>query len=259
MNELHRQAYLDAMGVDVYFPRVLLPGAPVSLLCDMAMPSALSEPADDSLSGIMPRDYERAGASVNASQGRAAAMQELLNEIPEATPKPILDSNHAVSNKTELHLRRESVTPRFMLSVTRVGDVVIIDDSPAEDALEFQRLQQNFFLALGLVADIATSNFKWPIVESSHLDQSQHAAKQTLRVFVQNQLKSTPPKALLLMGETAFTYLLDDKPVLGEWLAEFVADVPVLCAPSLVAALGPEQLKQHIWQAIKPLRKKLTE
>ena len=35
LNELQRQAYLDAMGVDVYFPRLQLVGAKPSSQCEM--------------------------------------------------------------------------------------------------------------------------------------------------------------------------------------------------------------------------------
>ena len=256
MDELHRQAYLDAMGVDVYFPRVLLPAAPASILCEMPIPLATREQVSGgSQNATASPQIESAGQTVAGSQGRTAAMQALLNEMTGSTPKP----SRALPSKVEgTKLPGPPATPRFILSVTRVGDIIIVDNAAAEGALEFQRLQQNFFSALGLSEGMTASNFKWPIVESSHLDQSELAAKQTLRAFVQHQVKSTPSKALLLMGDTACTYLLDDVPVIGEWLETFVADLPVLCAPSLSSSIGDGASKSKIWQAVKPLRKILA-
>ena len=253
MNELHRQAYLDAMGVDVYFPRILLPGAPESRLCEIPRLPDVSEPKAFSSDNSQ---TESVGSSTIGSQGRAATMQALLAEGFEGTLRSVRDSRQATTSKVEL--QRQPAAPRFILSVTRVGDIVIIDDASEEGSVEFQRLQQNFLSAMGLVTDRVVSNFKWPIVENGHLDQSQSAAKQTLRLFVHNQLETTPPVALLLMGETACSYLLDNKPIMGEWLAESFANAQVLCAPSLTAALGSGQSKQLIWQAIRPLRKKLV-
>ena len=256
MNELSRQAYLDAMGVDVYFPRLLLPAAPVPKLCEAFSVAALTSLEVNPLQN--PRANTQV-ASVNdpvkANQSHITAMQALLGDDSEATFRRHSDqipkSLAGIKNKTNL--------PRFSLSVTRIGAFVIIDDAAPENSPALKQLQNNFFLALGLVAELQRHYFKWPIVESSHLDRSELAAKQTLRVFVQNQLSSAPSEALLLLGQTARSFLLDDATVMGEWLPNPFADVPVLCAPSLISAFESAQLKAELWRAVKPLQLKLTQ
>ena len=254
MNELHRQAYLEAMGVDVYFPRFLLPAAPASILCEMP---ATKESVDIGSQNVTASSQvENAVQAVSDSQGRTAAMQALLSEMSGAAPTtPRVPTSKVESIKAQVL----PATPRFLLSVARVGEILIVDDAVSEGALEIQRLQQNFFSALGLSEGVTASNFKWPIVESSHLDQSELAAKQTLRAFVQHQANISPSKALLLMGDTACTYLLDTAPVVGEWLETAVADLPVLCVPSLALSLNDGAMKSKIWQAVKPLRKTLAQ
>lgn len=256
MNELHRQAYLDAMGVDVYFPRVLLPGAPESELCEMPEGQLLDPAASLPGQGVEP-----AAASGAASEGRAAAMQALLGEIPGAevakSPAPPIENRAAVAPVVSHD--SSAATPRFTLSVMRIANLLVIDDAAPEGAQEFQRLQHNVWFALGLSSGVETNHFKWPIVESSHLDQSEFAARQTLQAFVQNQSKQGESVAVILMGDTAARYLLEAPSVKGEWLEHFIADLPVLCVPSLVTVLGDGEAKNQLWQALKPLRKKLAQ
>src|SRR6187402_3035801 len=44
MNELQRQAYLSALGIENYAPRWLLPSAPVSVVCAMPMQLTSTDP-----------------------------------------------------------------------------------------------------------------------------------------------------------------------------------------------------------------------
>ena len=69
MNELRRQAYLEAMGIKVYYPRATLPGAKPSPRYELAEKSSVSgKKAEDSsnyLAIAQQKSYQR-GAQAKA-------------------------------------------------------------------------------------------------------------------------------------------------------------------------------------------------
>ena len=74
MNELQRYAYLDAMGVDYYYPKLLLPGAKVSELCELPIGNEVNENAgytDDNVEAKpAPLTEERNTAEPAVSKGK---------------------------------------------------------------------------------------------------------------------------------------------------------------------------------------------
>src|SRR5690625_4110854 len=76
MNELQRQRYLSALGVESYAPRWLLPGAPEPVLCTrLPVAAAEGEPEPANL----PADAQPGAASSDVS----AELRTLSGRVPE--------------------------------------------------------------------------------------------------------------------------------------------------------------------------------
>src|SRR5690625_1498716 len=81
MNELQRQRYLSALGVESYAPRWLLPGAPEPVLCTrLPVAAAEGEPEPANL----PADAQPGAASSDVS----AELRTLAGRVPETRGEP---------------------------------------------------------------------------------------------------------------------------------------------------------------------------
>src|SRR5690625_6050036 len=81
MNELQRQRYLSALGVESYAPRWRLPGAPEPVLCTrLAVAAAEGEPDPANL----PADAQPGAASSDVS----TELRTLSGRVPETIGEP---------------------------------------------------------------------------------------------------------------------------------------------------------------------------
>ena len=84
MNELQRQAYLSALGIENYAPRWLLPAAPVSAPCVMPVMPVLPDVAPLAVSAAHVASVQ----AVDYRKADSASPAELLNTIGEFKEEP---------------------------------------------------------------------------------------------------------------------------------------------------------------------------
>jgi hypothetical protein len=276
MNELQRQAYIEAMGIDSYFPRFTLPGAPVSTLCELPQELLQGESVaadvivDTPLDSLQGNTADQAGtATARPAGGAVAAMQALFGDSDNKRKKPI-NTKATAQKSTEQVAATASVIPRFSLSVIRGANVLLVDEGLSGDAdqVEYLNLLHNMLFALGAqVPQLSIERFSWPMVKSAsaQFDQTDLAAKQTLQSFIAKQLSQLDNTYLLVMGDSAKHYLAAELIAESEEVAHgcfmtcATLGAQLICTHSASAMLVNPELKRDVWKDLQPLYRVLKK
>jgi len=244
MLEPWRSHYLDALGVDVYVPRVILPGAKPSDVCEWDWPEDAAAPVSE-----------------------APDIPEIVATAPvPMTPTPPAERLPPVTEETRAPRREPSAPavtparaaqaaiPRFALGIVSVADsgVLIVDDAPPNNAVraDYLRLLGNLSFALQRRAGNPTLDvFIWPMVKNNpQIDQSEGAAREALAAYLQKQIQQQALQSVLLLGGNA-----------AQWLAESVRPplgVDIACSVSGWSALRNPAAKRQLWQDLRHLAAK---
>lgn len=248
MLEPWRSHYLHALGVDVYLPRVILPGARPSVVCDWdwaAEESARQSSPDISIEEAIP-----------ATSAAPAKIPETAVKPANRPPVPVIEQRAARREpvvEVAARARDGSGIPQFALSVisTDTG-ALIVDDAPRNSAArgEYLRLISNLLFALqgGPAQGAAAPTldvFIWPMVKNNpQIDQSADAAREAVAAYVQKQIHNRGLRTVLLLGDNA-----------QQWLPEAArAHLGAACAVSSVSGwrcLGEPALKRQLWLELR--------
>lgn len=291
MNEMQRQQYLEAIGIDSYMPRWILPVAPRPVACASVTATPVESVAANTaplanpaavVSGVTPAaglaQVTAAVAEVTAqvsSAPRAAAAPAVppvsvtetlavLSEPAATRQQPTAEAAvHRVAAATE-------VDPQFALSMWRASDdLLVIDSRQAQLALPTEPLLANILLALGLRQPLPRAEvLHWPMYDHPLAPKGEAAAKETLLAMLEARLEQQPVSYLLLMGAEACHYILPDEllpadssqpqascqALLGKALRFDALKVTAIVVPSLSDMLQQPDLKATTWRAIQPLR-----
>lgn len=241
--ELQRVAYLRAMDIDCLVPRLLLPGAKPSIQCPVELDGVLEGVDADEAVGAGETEPGNPPATSASGAGAAQQLFEQPPETPRSTrPLPSAAAPPAVG----------TAAPRFALSVTRAGDLLIVDDGlqPNCDPQAYQALLANLVFAIvGVNVTPVVEAFHWPLrgVRGGHVDHSASAAVETLGAYLSRRLEQAAASRLLVLGNTA-----------AEWLAETGQLQPAhtgvrVCAvpTSAVSALLNPAYKPELWQQLQ--------
>ncbi len=235
LNELQRQAYLQSMGVDGYFPRRLLPGALASTQCELPVLPAVES---------IPELPARSAPKQRTGPVRASELLDLPQAIKPGT-------------ETESLAPVQGEIPTFSLSVSAVaGRLLIVDDCPLAQLRnrDYLTLLQNIVLALGLgKQQLAMHSFQWPETMKGHADRGAAAASQALQAFLARQLELGGIGQLLLMGEAASRFAADKDLPRATLLPYEPAEATVLSTLSASRMLAEPELKRDLWQQLQPL------
>ncbi|GAA5317526.1 MAG: hypothetical protein AseanaTS_27310 [Candidatus Pelagadaptatus aseana] len=283
VNETQRQQYLEAIGIDSYMPRWLLPVAPEPVRCEAPV---VAEPEVVESGAVKPevaaesaQQSESAGLdSVDAIRPEAAVAESAAVQKPVSKPdiKPAIEllDDAAVESKplpsVEVVPQGESIEASFALGLWRVSeDLLVVDSRQAELALPVDTLLSNILAALGYprVALPKLEVVRWPYGGNAFSDKSAQAARHMMSAMMTAKLEQQPVKYLLLLGDSACHYLLPDgieglgetaevsySGLLGKAVRLDDWNCSAIVAPSLAEMLQQPELKAVAWDAIQPLR-----
>lgn len=229
MLEPRRSQYLQAMGIDIYVPRAVLPGAAPSAACAWDE-SLFAEPEPE------PEPAAPEPAPVAAILERAIPA-EAPRRAPAAPPEP--------------EPRRErpaaGAVPRFALGVVTCDrGLLIVDEAPGAGAAraDYLRLLGNVLFAIGRGgAQLGLDVFLWPMARHPQLDQGADAARETCAAYLNKQIQGRAVDTLLLLGDTAAT-----------WVPETVQrQVRCIRSISAWACLDGADAKRRLWRDLQPL------
>ena len=239
MLEPQRSQYLRALGIEVYVPRLVLPGAKESPLCAWDFLPSAPALADTPL----PADIAIAAESPPAG-GVVRALPEVLRVDLAPAPlaaKAVIAVVDAIRTATAV-----AAPPKIALSVV-VGDggILIVDDAPATTALraDYLRLLGNILFAVhGRNVQPALDVFLWPLAKRPQLDQGADAARETLTAHIQKQIQQHAIHTVLLLGAAA-----------QQWCALDNDTLRCVKSVSALACLRAPETKRTLWHDIRQL------
>ncbi len=259
MNELHRQIYLSALGVDTYMPRMHLPYAPVSIMCEL--PLASTEPEsiakadlhiESIVSSVQPQLQAKA---IVADVSPVGSLIGNIFDAPKAV-KVIAQPITAADILAQLDTKPLTIEP-FSLSIWRPIDwVMIIDSRNTKLALPTEILLNNVLRSLFSNQALKPQEevLRWPMIENSFTKRTAADARVELQTWLSVQHEIRPIRYLLLMGPNAATYLLPETAMYSDSVYKAVplVDVAVtaLILPSLNELLQKPATKKYFYAAL---------
>jgi len=259
MNELQRQHYLSALGVDTYMPRWHLPFAPMSVGCEL--PALVQEQASE----VSEVKYDLLNVSSKLSAPKTKESVEspvqannVLNDIFElkkaATPKSQPVS--AADILAQLNSKPANIDA-FSLSIWRpVDGLMIVDARNSKLALPTELLLNNILNSffLGQLLQVQEEVLRWPMIENSFTKRTENDARVELQTWLSVQQEIRPIKYLWLMGSNAATYFLPEQTSFNSSVFQSIslANSPInaLILPSLNEILQNPILKQKLFAAL---------
>lgn len=264
MNEQRRMQYLDAMGIDMFVPRFVLPAAKSPTQCELPVakepanqPSVASVLGDVSASLAHTPESSVNTGSVSSVATSAASKASLAIVEQTDKPKTRASQSAAVSNiLAELTAKpKPKPVARFYLQLWRVHtDLLVIDSRQPGQALPTEQLLTNLLTAYNQLGQGLTraEKLQWPVVEDSTKDRSWPAAQEMVQSFLEGRLLSQPVKHILLFGKDAVRAVLGDIEQLKGTercyhhpVDAFACDA--YCMPSLGEILLTPSLKRDVW------------
>lgn len=233
MLEPLRSHYLDALGIEMYVPRVVLPAAKTSAACEWSI-DAQETSQVEIVAEVSQSPVPNLPKQVPIARDIDIQPARVLPTVPASTPIKTAAANTVA-------------TPKFALSVTFVdGDILLIDDAPATNAerTEFQKLLTNFLFALRhRPVPFALDIFLWPMLKSTTVQQDATAAREALNAYLQKQMQQRNVQRVLILGATAQQWCaLEDHPQLH-----------CVRSVSLLQCLREPEHKRELWNAVRAL------
>jgi hypothetical protein len=227
MLEPWRSRYLQAMGVDIYLPRLQLPGARESVVCGWdATAIGQMEPAEAVVAPAPTEDV-----STDAIAAPPAVRRATVIDVELARPAPA-----APVSRPPARADADAI-PHFSLQLVRTDiGVLVVDDAPGRDSprADYQRFIANLLYALyRRQAQISTDLFLWPMAKNPSQDHSEQAARESLGARLHRELTERGVQTLLVLGETA-----------AHWVDR---ELPALHGVSGWVCLGDGAAKRQLW------------
>ena len=268
MDELQRQGYLKAMGVDCFVPRLILPGAALSkqTLLPVYREHALAKNLfEDSPPIIIQPGMPTSIESLITETGLTAkSFQTIAATKPPIEPAPEVNtplSNIPGSNSSKSTDKNAAKVPTFQLTISIYAAGIMVISAMEQASIGHQlfcrSLLNEIILAfrLGNKLVLEPEVFSWPMVQSVQIDQSAEIAVETLRATVAAKTNKFGIKMVLLFGSDAARYLLNDEDftaIIGKQFA--IAGLPpILVTHSLSQLLQTPVLKKATLQHLLSL------
>jgi hypothetical protein len=243
--ELRRRAYLDAMQVVSWLPRVELPFAAPSRperLRHLEPPRPLAEPP--------------------VARVQASAVSRVLPPREPAQAQAIAQAAPPVADQPPRRGReRPRAVPRFALQLLRAGACALLVELPTGEALQRRDpaylLLKDLLRAAGLPdsPQLVGEPVRWPLLSRGSLDQGPQAALDFVRSFVAARLEEQEPCACLwLVGLPAirFTAAADAERYHDAFRLEGLGACWAL--PGLELLLEQPERKRELWRAMQRVR-----
>ena len=250
MNELQRQVYLAALGIENYAPRWLLPSALPSVTC--VLPILDSSEEQIVTSGTIGCVANEPIVQVSeSSPNLLSAIAELGEQKKSSVPV------NAATILQQLKENNASVVQPFSLSVYRPKPgFLIIDSRNTQLALPTDLFLHNFLRSYFKNSQFTLDDevLRWPLIENRFVSRTETDARNELQTWlaVENELR--PIEVLWLMGESASRYwLAADMDWLSVcWSTQSIDGLPLkaLILPSLNELLQKPAQKAILWASL---------
>lgn len=256
--EQRRRAYLNAMQVVSWLPRVVLPFAAPSraeLLQPLAEPEAKPARPPEPVAAVAPTTPDTTPVAPKAPaeipRPAAAALKTIARPEPTATP--------VEQGEPEPAPARVVAPPRFALQLLRAGSCAVLVELPTGESFQSRDpaylLLKDLLRAAGLpdspqqVGD--GSPIRWPLLSRGNLDQGPDAARDYVQGVLAGQLESQPCTCLWLIGLPAIRFAgeADEQAYNRELNIEELGAAWAL--PGLELLMDEPERKAELWHAMR--------
>lgn len=267
IEELRRRAYLSAMQVVTWLPRVELPFAAPSR---PELLQAELEPAQ-----VEPVPVEPAASAAPVAQAPAAAEAAAVARAKIEVPRPGVQPRQAPAASAAETAEPVDVAspakvsappPRFALQLLRAGACAVLVELPTGEPLQGRDpaylLLKDLLRAAGLPdsPQLIGEPVRWPLLARGNIDQGPQAALEYVQSFVGARLEEQEPcSCLWLVGLPAIRFA-------GEVDAEAynrelqIEGLPTAWAvPGLELLMDEPERKAPLWQAMRRVRQRWLE
>lgn len=261
MNELQRQIYLSALGVETYMPRWHLPCAPASIVC--MLPAIIENHTQNNFQQTLVVESVETPYSQSADSTQTintvVPVNSVINDIfvTEKVVKTDTTSVNATAILASLSVNA-TLIDGFSLSVWHpVNDLMIIDSRNTKLALPTELLLNNLLRTFfsQQVFTLKEEVLRWPMIENSFAKRTMDDACTELQTWLSVQCEISPIKYLWLMGANAATYFLPQtiERINSLWQSTPHADslINALILPSLNELLQDPLQKKQLFSAIR--------
>lgn len=264
MNEQHRMYYLDAMGIDMFVPRLRLPNALPSKMCvlPLSQQDVQRSTVQGSVTGFVAESVQN-----NSFKNSTESTQSILSVLDKKTTEHQPESQKIVE---DLVTQKSSDAPienaRFSLGLWRVGShLQVIDSGERGDALPTEALLRNILRVHKIIdSPMQLSRqeiLNWPAGDDvdHDEDQSWNAAHELVLSFLEGRLLPKPVTLFWLMGNSASRSVLghdfDFEGALFKTISVDAFTAEALILPSLRDILNTPILKRELWPCISSICK----
>lgn len=264
MNELQRQLYLSAIGVDTYMPRWQLPFASISSACVFPV-SAIVQNEEKSELYV---DSKNVGSEVLQqvetlqTSNIVIPINRLIDDLLETNKVKSNLTTSTVAQSVKLHSNLSpDISPAvaaFSLSVWRpIDNLMIIDSRNTKLALPTELLLSNILRSFfpTEILELKNEVLRWPMIENNFATHTKVDARTELQTWLSVQCEIRPIKYLWLMGDNASIYFLPSEAERNNflWQSTSLADssLNALILPSCNELLQRPLLKNQLFAAFK--------
>jgi DNA polymerase III psi subunit len=262
MNETQRQAYLKAMGIQVYFPRQVLLGA--KRLPDYGFPKesagekgAKPQIQVTSVAAQPVESVSRIVVEATAAEPEVAAEIKLVVEAKNMTDNAMVPAEE-LSAKGEL---------RFSLQYFKINDqIAVINEIPHvksnQNGAEAIKLLKAILLALGVDSSecqFEPGQFNWPIATNlPPRDDQQLVARNALLGYIRKRQEEDKFTNLILFCTQIESLLQSSNNSTAAHDFEITKHgFHITVTSSLQAILSVPSLKRGVWQDLQILKSRL--
>ena len=263
--ELRRRAYLSAMQVASWLPRVELPFAAPSRP-ELLQPLAEAEP--EVVAGVPQAVAEAAPVyePPHAETPIAAPVSRPKIDVPRPAPQGRMAKAEAVAADAEEPVNPQPASvapPRFALQLLRAGACAVLVELPTGDALQGRDpaylLLKDLLRAAGLPdsPQLIGEPVRWPLLVRGQIDQGPQAALEYVQSFVGARLEEQEPcSCLWLVGLPAIRFAgeADAEAYNRELQVESLGAAWAL--PGLELLMDEPERKRELWQAMRRVRQR---
>lgn len=262
LNELQRQAYLSALGIENYMPRLILPFAPPATVCELPVfveTQVTTQQQDQAtLSSSFSADSTQVATVIN-NYGITDILADVNPIKKSVDPIKSFGVFNAASILDQLEIKKTLSLEPFALSLWRpVPGFLIVDSRNTGLALPTELLLNNLLRSFLTIEkpDLREEVIRWPTIENRFVSRTAEDARNELQTWlaVENELR--PINRVWLMGNNAARYLLADEvnPTDVYWQEQTLGSSSSLSAvilPSLNELLQQPLLKARLWASVK--------
>lgn len=260
ITEQSRQDYLDAMGIQPWFPRVVLPNALPHREFDF--PVDLNDEAET---------HELSAREAMQALGLPENKPESVEEPGPVPARPTLVTEESKPGQVESTREEQRKPPAPATSKFRLvtlapnDDCLVVAEMPHSGINQFTRFHNRLLIDIlrairfGATPDMAMNEFVWPLGNlglMGQMDQCDSSAADAVCAFLSNQFGLARRKRVLLFGPAAARFVIDP----ARSFEELRGVQPGLHADQYFAAshglnelMRLPSLKAEAWKDISPL------